>query len=79
MGTTSDMTAALRSAVLQGGPADGTRLTVSDRPAVLQVTFPCAVEDAAPGVRVEALHVYRLDSGGSGDGILRYGYDPASP
>lgn len=74
---TSDMTAR-QSAVLLGGPADGVRLTVSDRPPVLQVTYPCTVEGDSAGIRVEALHVYRLD-GSTGDGVLRYGYDPASP
>ncbi|MFC9588800.1 hypothetical protein [Streptomyces sp. NPDC056944] len=74
---TSDM-AARRSAVLLGGPADGVRVTVAGRPLMLQVTYPCPVEEAAVGVRVEAIHVYRLD-GTTGDGPLRYGYDPASP
>ncbi|BAU87449.1 hypothetical protein [Streptomyces laurentii] len=69
------------SALLVGGPADGLRVTVTGRPRVLQVTYPCAVEGAGPeaaGVRVEALHVYRLDQGAP-DGPPRYGYDPASP
>ncbi|MFF0473960.1 hypothetical protein [Streptomyces sp. NPDC004284] len=74
---TSDM-AARRSAVLSGGPADGVRVTVAGRPLMLQVTYPCTVEETGAEVRVEALHVYRL-AGSTGDGPLRYGYDPASP
>lgn len=70
--------AARRSAVLSGGPADGVRVTVTGRPLMLQVTYPCTVEGADTEVRVEALHVYRLDAG-TEDGSLRYGYDPASP
>ncbi|MER8045966.1 hypothetical protein [Streptomyces sp. NPDC094032] len=72
-----------RGAVLLGGPADGVRVTVSvsDRPPVLQVTCPVpaeAAEAAGTGIRVEALYVYRLD-GSTPEGLLRYGYDPASP
>lgn len=68
-----------QDAVLLGGPADGTRVTVAaDRPPVLQVTCPCPAEGAGSEVRVEALYVYRLD-GSTGEGLLRYGYDPASP
>ncbi|MEW1699670.1 hypothetical protein ACIQCR_08155 [Streptomyces sp. NPDC093249] len=74
---TSDMKDG-RNAVLLGGPADGVEVTVTGRPPVLQVTYPCAAEGAGAGVRIEALHVYRLD-GDTDDGRLRYGYDPASP
>ncbi|MFE7711064.1 hypothetical protein ACFU6I_36040 [Streptomyces sp. NPDC057486] len=66
------------SALLVGGPADGLRATVANRPAMLQVTYPCVVGEPDSGVRVEALHVYRLVPPVQ-DELLRYGYDPASP
>lgn len=65
-------------AVLDGGPADGMRVRVTGRPQVMQVGYPCAVEEPRDGVRVEALYVYRLDPK-SADGPLRYGFDRASP
>ncbi|MEU3055599.1 hypothetical protein [Streptomyces griseus] len=48
------------SAVLDGGPADGLRTRVADRPHVLQVTRPCPPED--PGDPDDC-----GDSGDSGD------------
>lgn len=65
-------------ALLVGGPANGVRVMVTDRPGMLLVTYPCTVETSGAEVKVDALHVYRLDRG-AGDGSLRYGYDPASP
>ncbi|MFJ6571188.1 hypothetical protein ACIQNU_27615 [Streptomyces sp. NPDC091292] len=68
------------TAVLSGGPADGLRMRVADRPSVVQVTYPCEV-DAAPNearVKVEALYVYRRALS-SGDEPVRYGFDGASP
>jgi len=66
------------TAVLTGGPADGLRMQVADRPSVLQVTYPCRVEAPADGAQVTALYVYRrrLDSRSE---PLTYGYDCASP
>ncbi|MFI9808683.1 hypothetical protein ACIHEJ_30730 [Streptomyces sp. NPDC052301] len=67
------------SAVLAGGPADGVRMKVADRPRVIQVTYPCALEGAAPdGVRAEAVYLYRRDYTVSEE-PLRYGFDIASP
>ncbi|QHA09414.1 hypothetical protein GQF42_05015 [Streptomyces broussonetiae] len=67
------------TARLDGGPADGLRMKVSGRPRVIQVTYPCKVEAAAPdGVHAEAVYVYRRDYAVS-DEPLRYGYDIASP
>ncbi|MER6086673.1 hypothetical protein [Streptomyces bluensis] len=66
------------TAVLDGGPADGLRMTVSDRPRVIQVTYPCQTEAAPHGVRAEGVYVYRLDYGVTSE-PLRYGYDIASP
>ncbi|MGC5361602.1 hypothetical protein ACPXCE_07900 [Streptomyces sp. DT24] len=77
-------------AVLDGGPAHGTRMRVADRPGVLQVTYPCAVvespdgspgESSGEGVRVQALFVYRRDVRGRAgqDRPVRYGFDAASP
>ncbi|MFG2116027.1 hypothetical protein ACGFRB_25905 [Streptomyces sp. NPDC048718] len=70
-------------ALLFGGPAHGLCVTVMGRPPILQVTYPCEVDEigaaeGGAGVRVEALHVYRLDPGDA-DASPRYGYDPASP
>ncbi|MFC8430709.1 hypothetical protein [Streptomyces sp. NPDC057253] len=65
-------------AVLDGGPADGMRVKVADRPRVVQVTYPCRAEGAEAGVRVEAVYVYRLDHG-VGEEPLRYGFDIACP
>ncbi|MFE2428521.1 hypothetical protein ACFXJ5_17505 [Streptomyces sp. NPDC059373] len=64
------------SAVLEGGPADGVQVHVTDRPLVLQVTVPCPVEESAAELRVEMLHIYRRKHALP---PLRYGYDPASP
>ncbi|MYT32305.1 MULTISPECIES: hypothetical protein [unclassified Streptomyces] len=67
------------AAVLDGGPADGLRMRVTDRPAVIQVTYPCALEGAsATGVRAEALYIYRRDFRVK-EAPLRYGLDGASP
>ncbi|MDQ0762705.1 hypothetical protein QFZ22_004809 [Streptomyces canus] len=65
-------------AVLDGGPADGMRVKVADRPRVVQVTYPCRADGAPPGVRVEGVYVYRLDHGVT-DEPLRYGFDIACP
>ncbi|MFE4454646.1 hypothetical protein [Streptomyces sp. NPDC056796] len=65
-------------AVLDGGPADGLRMRVADRPGVVQVTCPCEVEEPPARVRVEALYVYRRDPQVRGE-PLRYGFDAASP
>ncbi len=66
------------AAVLDKGPADGLRMEVTDRPPVIQVAYPCQVEDAPRGVRVEAVYVYRRDYTVT-DEPLRYGFDVASP
>ncbi|EMF01390.1 hypothetical protein J7W19_03415 [Streptomyces mobaraensis NBRC 13819 = DSM 40847] len=66
------------TAVLAGGPADGVRIKVTDRPSVLQVTRPCGAEVPADDVRVDALYIYRRDLRVD-DEPLRYGFDPASP
>ncbi|WP_369386913.1 hypothetical protein AB5J72_04315 [Streptomyces sp. CG1] len=70
---------AWETVVLDGGPADGLRMKVSDRPRVVQVTFPCRIE-AAPqgGVRAEAVYLYRRDYSVTTE-PLRYGFDIASP
>lgn len=77
-------------AILDGGPADGLRMRVTDRPGVLQVTYPCrpvpspeGADDTggsggSGGVQVEALYVYRRDLRVRNE-PLRYGYDGASP
>ncbi|MFJ4713040.1 hypothetical protein [Streptomyces sp. NPDC088785] len=68
-------------AVLDGGPAHGLRLRVTDRPPVVQITRPCALEGppgTPPGLRAEALYVYRRDLSRH-DEPLRYGFDGASP
>ncbi|GHI06022.1 hypothetical protein AQI88_28170 [Streptomyces cellostaticus] len=66
------------AAVLDGGPADGVRMKVSGRPRVIQVTHPCQVDDAPPGVHAEAVYLYRRDYTVTGE-PLRYGFDVASP
>ncbi|MFI0594930.1 hypothetical protein [Streptomyces griseus] len=81
------------SAVLDGGPADGLRTRVADRPHVLQVTRPCPPDGPddhgdrdgsgdpdGPGadVRVSALYVYRRDPR-TDRPPLRYTFDVASP
>ncbi|SEO97005.1 hypothetical protein SAMN05216267_106227 [Actinacidiphila rubida] len=64
------------TAELEGGPADGTRIRVSGRPRVLQVTAECPLEDAGHDVRVAAVYVYRRVGGVP---PLRYAWDWASP
>ncbi|MFF4260716.1 MULTISPECIES: hypothetical protein [Streptomyces] len=66
------------TAILDGGPAEGLRMRVADRPAVVQVTYPCELEGQATGVRAAALYVYRLDRRVKEE-PLRYRYDGASP
>ncbi|MEU7182622.1 hypothetical protein ACWIG3_26230 [Streptomyces celluloflavus] len=73
------------TAILDGGPADGMRVRVADRPSVLQVNRPCAIEDPQDGVRdpqevvhVAALHIYRRDLKVKSE-PLRYGFDGVSP
>ncbi len=63
------------TAVLVGGPAEGLRITVSDRPAVVQVARPCAIDESADGMQAHAIYLYRRRRGEP----LRYGFDPASP
>ncbi|TKA00617.1 hypothetical protein FCI23_42540 [Actinacidiphila oryziradicis] len=70
-------------AALEGGPANGLRVSVADRPLVLQVTVPCTPEDPAgelrgeaDDLRVEMVYVYRRRHA---QPPLRYGFDPASP
>ncbi|MFF6905606.1 hypothetical protein ACFY9Q_06680 [Streptomyces sp. NPDC012389] len=66
------------TAVLVGGPADGTRIRVAGRPSVVQVTYPCELDGPAGGARADALFVYRRDPRVENE-PLRYGADPASP
>ncbi|MFJ9636192.1 hypothetical protein [Streptomyces sp. NPDC101178] len=66
------------SAVLVGGPADGTRIRVAGRPSVVQITYPCELDGPAGGARADALFVYRRDPHVENE-PLRYGVDPASP
>lgn len=66
------------TAVLTGGPADGLRMKVSDRPRVIQVTYPCQVEAGPEGLRAEGVYLYRRDYGVTSE-PLRYGFDIASP
>ncbi|MFE2292766.1 hypothetical protein [Streptomyces sp. NPDC059452] len=66
------------TAVLVGGPADGARMRVADRPSVVQVTYPCELDGPAGGARADALFVYRRDPRVEGE-PLRYRVDPASP
>ncbi|MGQ4437319.1 MULTISPECIES: hypothetical protein [unclassified Streptomyces] len=74
----NDNTAHWETAVLDGGPADGLRTRVSARPRVIQVTYPCPVDDRTDGIRVEALYLYLRDLGVTTE-PLRYGFDAASP
>lgn len=67
---------AWETAELEGGPADGTRIRVSGRPRVLQVTTECPLEEGAHSVRVEAVYVYRRKVG---EPSLLYAWDWASP
>ncbi|MFE2883681.1 hypothetical protein [Streptomyces sp. NPDC059272] len=53
----NDNTAHWETAVLDGGPADGLRTRVDARPRVIQVTYPCPVDDRTDGIRVEALYL----------------------
>lgn len=66
--------------MLRGGPADGMRVRVADRPRVLQVSFPGEPDPGAPatGMRVEAVHVYRRERGDGGEPVT-YGFDGVSP
>ncbi|WP_329197652.1 hypothetical protein [Streptomyces sp. NBC_01435] len=66
------------AAVLFGGPADGVRMRVADRPRTIQVTCPCELEAPSSGMRAEALHIYRRDLRVKSE-PLRYGFDGASP
>ncbi|MFJ5103822.1 hypothetical protein [Streptomyces sp. NPDC088554] len=66
------------AAVLDGGPADGVRMRVADRPSVVQVTYPCELDGPAGGAQVDALFVYRRDPRVKVE-PLRYGLDLASP
>ncbi|MFT2014419.1 hypothetical protein ACMA1D_01015 [Streptomyces sp. 796.1] len=74
----ADTVTAPELARLDGGPADGTRVWVVGRAPVLQLSSPCELADGPGAVRVDTLYIYRLD-GMAGDGLLRYGYDGASP
>ncbi|GAA1154031.1 hypothetical protein GCM10009654_06960 [Streptomyces hebeiensis] len=65
-------------AVLDGGPADGVRMRVMDRPSVVQVTYPCEPDGPTGGAEVGAFYVYRRDPRVR-ESPLRYGYDRASP
>ncbi|MFF2779523.1 hypothetical protein ACFVU3_32075 [Streptomyces sp. NPDC058052] len=73
----TDHTPDWETALLSGGPADGTRVRVQGRPGLVQVTYPCEVEEPRDGMRATAVYVYRRD--GRSPGPLRYGYDPAAP
>ncbi|MFE7860164.1 hypothetical protein [Streptomyces sp. NPDC057403] len=53
-------------------------MRVTDRPWVIQVTYPCEVEARPGGVRAEALYIYRRDTSVKSE-PLRYGFDIASP
>ncbi|MFE3850541.1 hypothetical protein ACFXPN_05270 [Streptomyces griseorubiginosus] len=66
------------AAVLDGGPADGMKLRVADRPWVIQVTRACELDVPRDGVRAEAVYVYRRDHRVTTE-PLRYGFDIASP
>lgn len=77
-GTDAEMEMRREVAVLAGGPADGLRMYVDGRPSVVQVTYPCEWESPTPGVRAEAVYVYRRDHR-SYEEPLRYGFDGASP
>ncbi|WP_436790783.1 hypothetical protein [Yinghuangia sp. YIM S10712] len=62
------------STVLAGGPADGLTVRVADRPPVIQVVYPCQVDDSVD-VQVQALYVYRRGVGNP----LTYAFDAATP
>ncbi|MGA5133751.1 hypothetical protein ACPCTO_28515 [Streptomyces olivoreticuli] len=66
------------TALLEGGPADGAVIRLANRPGVVQVTHPCAVEGSASEMRIAALYVYRRDPRVKEE-PLRYGFDPVSP
>ncbi|MCN9244976.1 hypothetical protein NGF19_30040 [Streptomyces sp. RY43-2] len=74
---TTDVTG-WETAVLDGGPADGVRMKVPDRPRVIQVTHSCQIEAAPHGLRAEGVYVYRRDCSVTSE-PLRYGFDMASP
>ncbi len=65
-------------AVLEGGPAHGLRIRVTNRPAVLQVTLPVMIDSPVAGMKVEAHHLYRKDPSVK-TAPLHYGFDLASP
>ncbi|MFI1226614.1 MULTISPECIES: hypothetical protein [unclassified Streptomyces] len=71
-------TSCWESAVLEGGPADGLRTRVADRPHVLQVTRPCPPDGPDADMEVSALYVYRRDPR-TDCPPLRYTFDVASP
>ncbi|MFI8320999.1 hypothetical protein [Streptomyces sp. NPDC085529] len=73
----ADDTPDWESALLSGGPADGVRVRLRGRPGLVQVTYPCEVEEPRDGMRATAVYVYRRDDRLPGE--LRYGYDPAAP
>ncbi|WP_116214968.1 hypothetical protein [Streptomyces olivoreticuli] len=75
---THDGMAEWETAVLEGGPVDGVVIRLANRPGVVQVTHPCAVEGPASEMHIAALYVYRRDLRVKEE-PLRYGFDPASP
>ncbi|MCL2554582.1 MAG: hypothetical protein FWE15_24745 [Actinomycetia bacterium] len=70
------LSVAWETAELEGGPADGTRIRVSGRPRVLQVTAECPLENPGQDVQVAAVYVYRRKHG---EPPLRYAWDWATP
>jgi hypothetical protein len=62
------------TAELEGGPADGTRVRVTDRPLVLQVTTRCAV-DKGTGQSEGGREGAGQDAGQSADDGVREGAD----
>ncbi|MCZ4119218.1 MULTISPECIES: hypothetical protein [unclassified Streptomyces] len=70
------------TAVLDGGPGNGLRIRVIDRPWVLQVTFPCELETPSSNgqtqAHIQAIYVYRRDSRSTTEPV-RYRFDAASP
>ncbi len=62
------------STVLDGGPADGLTVRVADRPPVIQVVYPCHVDEPSD-VQVQALYVYRRTAAQP----LTYAFDAATP
>ncbi|MGW1159823.1 hypothetical protein ACWD5Q_24375 [Streptomyces sp. NPDC002513] len=74
---TTDVTG-WETAVLNGGPADGLRMTVSGRPPVVQVSYACRQDSPSNGVQVAAVYVYRRDLRAKSE-PLQYHFDVASP